>query len=201
MIPEIKSYWLKFSSNRDLATAYLIAAFIMSVLFIVLAFRTFNRSAGKTVEIPRQDRQLMQMISHWRKSPLDDIETNMALLGRLCASFPLGTVEIKESAPGDAAKGAAVNDKEAAYGSSGKAQPRPGAVSPGETINRRIDPIGTYRDCLITYKGDIYEQLWLLRQIEDVMGDKAIIKEISGKSDSITIDMRVYGRKPFIRGV
>ena len=63
----------------------------------------------------------------------------------------------------------------------------------GQTIyNYGLDRFGQFRRFVLTYKGDMYEQLYLLKLLRE-LDHFAFIEEINGKGDSVTIILKVYG--------
>lgn len=63
----------------------------------------------------------------------------------------------------------------------------------GQTIyNYGLDRFGQFRRFVLTYKGDMYEQLYLLKLLRE-MDHFAFMEEINGKGDSVTIILKVYG--------
>lgn len=63
-----------------------------------------------------------------------------------------------------------------------------------ETITPHVDKIGGFVDVIVTVKGDFWQQVYFLQQINKNMREFVIVDKLNGDNAQAVFNIRIYGR-------
>ncbi len=152
-----------------------VVAVLLLVAGISSIYRGVKALAGGGARVSEAARETARRYAALPDSPLPGIQD---ALDRVAGIYlGLGSPVLVKEAPQGKNKAQDKKDQEPVWGESG------------------IDQIGQYKDVLLNMEGDIFEQLWLLKTIEEQLYSVMLVKGVAARATGITVEGRVYGAK------
>lgn len=151
--------------------------FVIVFLWVVLlllagsAIDKYKNTMAATLNIPEEDRKLKDALLYVNPISLDSLVNNVKKTMKLQELLSNVTVRLK-------------SDK------------KEGDNSPVNlNLQKKLDRIGEHVDVTIDVKGDLYEQLLLLKKLENNYINLVLIKSVKGDGKSMVVEAAIYGKK------
>lgn len=164
--------------NKNIFKIFSTAALvILSLFFLLIGIQKIRKGiyiANKTVVIPEKDINLYKDVSLLKPSPLASLQDNIKKI-LLINEFGIDRIQISFLKMGKQTE--AGGEK----------------ISGSEEQEVGVDNIGQYKDLTIKVRGDIFEQIYILKLLNKKFQSFLLIRSFKGDKKDLTLDARVYG--------
>lgn len=172
---EFEIYLISMKTTN--AKTYSAVIFVLLALFLltsgVLKMQESYNISSKAVTVSPEDLRLLKDVTILNPIPLENIQVNMYRLLKL-HEMGIGEIQISSSKK----KNKDENEK-----TKGKVKDE-----------LKKDRIGHYKDLTIKVKGDIFEQLYVMKVLNKRFQTFLLIKSFKGNKKNLTVEARLYGR-------
>lgn len=172
MVPVILSKLssdIKADKKKQVFTVMLIWVCIITISAFTI--NKFNNRQSIVVTVPEEDIKMKEALTHVQAIPLDTLSENIKRIMKLQDLAPNVLVKLKYD----------------------KKETDSGPIN--LNLQKKLDRIGVHMDAVVDVKGDLFEQMLILKKLESDYSSYILVKSLKGDDKGLVVEIAVYGKK------